>query len=125
MELTAKTLGDLIKSLRSTQAGAGQKRTAPRVGVRIKVELLLLDPNTGFGAERITAWVRDISASGVGLLCNRAFKKDEAFDLLLAEEADNQERVPCFITYCRAVGADLFRLGAKFQGYEPKDQNEQ
>src|SRR4051794_38071022 len=122
MQLTAKNLSELIHSLRLSKTGKGQKRAEPRVGIRIKVELVLLDPHTGFGAERVSAWVRDISAGGIGLLCNRGFKEGEAFDLIVegqGGQAAKEERIPCFISYCRAVGTDLFRIGAKFQNYKP------
>src|SRR5438105_14455267 len=97
MQLTAKNLSELIQSLRSNVPGTSQKRIQPRVGIRLKVELVLLDPKTGFGSERIAAWVRDISAGGIGLLCDRGFKAGETFVLLVLWEADAEERGPLFI----------------------------
>ena len=125
MQLTAKNLSELIQSLRSNVPGGSQKRIQPRVGIRLKVELVLLDPKTGFGSERIAAWVRDISAGGIGLLCDRGFKAGEPFDLIVQGEEGAEERVPCFISYCREVGTDLFSIGAKFQDYKPKDADEE
>jgi hypothetical protein len=122
MQLTAKNLGELIKSLKSSPRGTTEKRVEPRVGVRVKVELLLLDPQTGFGAGRVSAWVRDVSATGVGLLANRPFKTGEAFDLLAEGDRDGEEeRIACTIAYCRAVGTDVFRVGAKFAKLSLKD----
>ena len=120
MQLTAKSLGELVKSLRSSPRGSSEKRQEPRVGVRTRVELLLLDPKTGFGAARVSAWVRDVSAGGVGLLCERPFKLGETFDLIVKGEGDNEERIACVMRYCGAVGTDLFRLGAKFVNFDPK-----
>jgi hypothetical protein len=114
MLLTAKTLGELVRSLRSNPRGASEKREEIRVGIRTKIGVLLLDPATGVGRERFSAWVRDVSAGGIGLLSGRRLKLEETFDLIIEGPTGGEERVPCVITYCQAVGTDLFRLGARF-----------
>jgi hypothetical protein len=114
MLLTARTLGELVRSLRSHPKGTAEKRVEMRVGIRTKVGMLLLDPATGAGRERLSAWVRDVSAGGVGLLSGRRLKQGETFDLIMESAGGGEERVPCIITYCQAVGTDLFRVGARF-----------
>ena len=68
--------------------------------------------------------VRPSIAAKSGLLCDRGFKAGEPFDLIVQGEEGADERVPCFISYCREVGTDLFRIGAKFQDYKPKDEEQ-
>ena len=114
MLLTSKTLGELVRSLRSNAPGAAEKRVEMRVGIRTKVGVLLLDPSTGAGRERFSAWVRDVSGGGIGLLSGRRMASGESFDLIMETPSGSEERVPCVATYCQAVGTDLFRLGAKF-----------
>lgn len=114
MVLTAKSLGELIRALRSNPRGAAEKRAETRVGIRTKIGIAVLDPATGQVKERLSAWVRDVSAGGVGLLAGRRFKIGEAFDLLIPGPTGDEERVPCVIAYCQGVSTDVFRLGARF-----------
>jgi hypothetical protein len=114
MLLTAKSLGELVRSLRSNAPGASEKRVEMRVGIRTKVGVVLLDPATGCGIGQWPAWLRDVSGGGVGLLFNRRLKEGENFDLVIEAATGGEERVPCTVSHCQAVGADLFRLGAKF-----------
>jgi hypothetical protein len=117
VQLTPKTLGDLIRALRSNK-GAGDKRLDPRVGLSARAELILRDPETGLGVDRLTVRVRDVSAGGVGFLGPRPFAINEAFDLLLdGAGAAQDEQVPCRVTYCRSVGRDLYQVGGRFESY--------
>jgi hypothetical protein len=125
MLLTAKSLSELIRSLRSNPRAAAEKRGEMRVGIRTKIGLVLLDPATGAPRERYSAWVRDVSAGGVGLLCGRRFKDGEPFDLLIEGPKGEEERVPCMITYCQSVATDLFRVGARFMFPSAFSQDEQ
>ena len=60
MQLTATTLGELIKSLRSNEMSGPEKRRQPRVGLRARAEIQI--PGTG---EHLSIWIRDVSAGGV------------------------------------------------------------
>src|SRR4051795_10633696 len=98
VQLTPKTLGDLIRALRSNKQH-GDKRADPRVGLSARAELILRDPQTGLGVERLTVRVRDVSAGGVGFLSSRVFAVNETFDLLLdAAGTAQDEQVPCHVS---------------------------
>jgi hypothetical protein len=113
MELTAQTLGELIKSLRSNPTGGGDKRRNPRVGLRARGEIQI----AGSG-ERLNVWIRDVSAGGVNILSPRYFDLDSQFILILGGERN--EQAVCTVRYCRKVGSDLYGIGAKFVDYSPR-----
>lgn len=122
MRLTAETFDELIRSLRSNAPAGSEKRRQPRVGLRVRAEVMVRDPATGFGGERAEITIRDISAGGVGLLVPRPIDAGQRFSLVLDGAASRSVR--CVVMHCRSVGANLFRIGAKFEdddaGAEPK-----
>src|SRR5437588_12248846 len=111
MQLTATTLGELIKSLRSNEMSGPEKRRQPRVGLRARAEIQI--PGTG---EHVSIWLRDVSAGGISLLSPRYFEAEQQFSLLLGGEDD--ESTLCCVRHCRRVGSDLFAIGAKFVDYK-------
>jgi hypothetical protein len=120
VQLTPKTLGDLIRALRSNK-GAGDKRADPRVGLSARAELILRDPETGLGIDRLAVRVRDVSGGGVGFLSPRVFAIGELFDLLLdAAGTAQDEQLACRVSYCRSVGRDLYLVGGRFESYHPE-----
>ena len=116
MQLTASTLGELIKSLRSNEQAGADKRVDPRVGLRARAEIQVPISN-----ERLQIWVRDVSAGGVSILCPRYFELENEFSLILDAEAI--ESATCRVTHCRRVGSDLYSIGAKFTDYSPKKKS--
>jgi hypothetical protein len=113
MQLTAQTLGDLIKSLRSNPCNGADKRRNPRVGLRARAEIQIPVTN-----ERLSIWVRDVSAGGVNILCPRYFEVNAQFTLVLGD--DSSEQAICTVRHCRKVGSDLYGIGAKFVDYSPR-----
>jgi hypothetical protein len=117
VELTAKSLSELINSLRSNPRGASEKRTQPRVGLCASAEIVVRDATTGFGIDRLQIRVRDVSAGGIGLLCPRRFTPGEKFSLILdGVQPGTEQEAGCTVTYCRKVGTDLHLIGANFDG---------
>ena len=113
MQLTAQTLGELIKSLRSNPAQGADKRRNPRVGLRARGEILV--PGTN---ERLAIWIRDVSAGGVNILCPRYFDIKSQFLLVLG--GDRSEQAVCTVRHCRKVGSELFGIGANFLNFTPR-----
>jgi hypothetical protein len=117
VELTAKSLAELINSLRSNPKGASEKRTQPRVGLRASAEIIVRDPVSGFGLERVAIRIRDVSAGGIGILCPRRLAPGEKFALVLhGARPGTEQEAECMVTYCRKVGTDLHLIGANFLG---------
>jgi hypothetical protein len=120
MPLTAKSLSDIVQSLRNPAAKGSDKRKQARVGMRSRAEIQVRDQQTGFGGERLAVWVRDVSAGGIGLLSSKALSLGALFGLLLDGDGGLPEEVLCVIVYERSVGGGLYRIGARFKDYQPR-----
>jgi hypothetical protein len=114
MHLTAKSLKELIDSLRSNTAEPGERRAEPRVGLRVRAEILL----PGGGASKLGVWVRDVSAAGIGILCEKEFEPGDTFALVLGPDASNLAH--CTVKNCRKIDGRLFGTGARFSDYRPR-----
>ena len=108
MELTKEVLTEIVKSLRSNARAGVEKRGQPRVGMRLKIHML----RRPFLDKPICIWVRDVSAGGIGALCDQTFEPKENIKLVFADA--DADPVPCTVTYCRRVGASQFQIGLKF-----------
>ena len=116
MQLTAQALADLIKALRSNPSTGMDKRRNPRVGLRARADIQIPISN-----ERLSIWVRDVSAGGVNILCSRYFEVNAQFILVLG--SDTSEQAVCTVRHCRRVGSDLYGIGARFVDYSPRKRN--
>ena len=119
MQLTAKSLAELIESLRSNPGEPGERRKEPRVGLRVRAEIALPPPAGVTEGKRVGVWVRDVSASGIGILCEHAFEAGDTFALLLG--ADGTGMMHCTVKNCRRIDERLHCSGAKFSDYTPKE----
>ena len=108
MELTKEVLTEIVKSLRSNARTGVEKRGQPRVGMRLKIRML----RRPFLENAICIWVRDVSAGGIGALCDQPFEAKENIKLVFADA--DADPVPCTVSYCRRVGAAQFQIGLKF-----------
>src|SRR5690242_11149426 len=70
LALTAELFDQIVNSLKSDIGRrTNEKRTKPRVGVRGRVQILPINAD-GTVAQKFDVWVRDVSASGIGILHN-------------------------------------------------------
>ena len=121
MELTRAILNDLLRSLRSSPKQATEKRTQPRVGMRLRARAVVAGA-TAIDQPPIEVWLRDISAGGLGILCNQPFARGDTVRVILAENSDTNtggsgddpDLLPCTVAYCRRVGTGLYQIGLKF-----------
>ena len=111
MELTAKSLSDLVRSLRSGDDGT-LRRKQPRVGLRIRTEVIRV---ADIGV-KTPASVRDVSAGGVSFTCGVELRDGESIKLMLPGEAPgaDDEMISCTVAHCRRINSGLFVVGAKF-----------
>src|SRR5688572_9116997 len=105
MRLTASGLAEMIESLRSNARKAGERRKAPRIGLRVRAEIALPGPDDGDGdaggeGPRLTVWVRDVSAGGIGILSEHAFVRGDRFALVLGSDGPHS-RAHCTVMNCR------------------------
>jgi PilZ domain len=109
MELTAKTLAELLGALRSTQSNTElNKRKSPRVGLRVRADVMHA---TG---GRMSVWVRDISAGGVNIAAPIVMKVGDDLSLLLANGAGKEDTIKCTVMHCRKLAHSMFAIGLKF-----------
>lgn len=114
MELTAKMLADLISALRSTQSAEIEKRRAPRVGLRLKVNIWHITHG------QLNVWVRDLSAGGANLAVPVEMKVGDDLHILFAPTATSaiegvDEKICCHVKHCRKVASGMFAVGVKFE----------
>ena len=68
LTLTADAFNQIVHSLKSDEGRRfNEKRSKPRVGVRGRVSIVLLG-NDSVGEKTLPVWVRDVSATGIGIL---------------------------------------------------------
>jgi hypothetical protein len=109
MQLTAEKLSDLVSSLRTNVARGMEKRKDPRVGLRARVQLLLVGRH-----EPVDVWVRDVGVAGIGLLSPIQLQAGTGFSLSFWDEDGNATFVKCGVCHCRKMGSEQFQIGAKF-----------
>jgi hypothetical protein len=108
MLLSAELYRQIVDALRSDQGGDKEKRSAPRVGLRAQV-LVLLD-----GKKRVNLWCRNISASGIGLMHNSPLKTGAEFIVCLpASGLAEPVFISCVVVHCERLATDTFSIGAR------------
>jgi hypothetical protein len=111
MTLSAELFGQIVKALRSDAGSERDKRSAPRVGLRVQVDILL-QPGSGRPAERMGC--RNLSASGIGLLHSREVPLGTEFVARLrASGAVDPVHISCVVVHCVRAAPDLFSIGAR------------
>ena len=122
MQLTAERFKQIVVDARTQIVKErGDRRSSVRIGVRyqatvrrVDVPALALVPSGDgeSGLAPMPARVRDISSSGVGLTTPVAL--DGRFRLELPSERGVMYGVACSVESCRAVDANQFHIGARF-----------
>jgi hypothetical protein len=114
-EISAADFESIIRSLRSDKQGIRQsdKRRTPRVGLSGRVTIIPC--SAGAGRTAVTAMVRDLSTTGIGLAHSKAVKPGEQI-IVRFSAAHNEpaKAILCEVTHSLAVGEKLFTTGAKF-----------
>ena len=117
MFLTAEQYEQIVRQLRSERpAGRGsERRGSPRVGLRAQVRLI--ECRTGGEASTLTAWVRDISDKGIGLLLPQSVSPGTYLVLSLPTgKRKNATLDLLFLSVrCEALNNEQFSIGASFQ----------
>jgi hypothetical protein len=109
--LTAEQFRQITERLRSDVPSRGsiEKRNAPRVGMRTKLQIF------ANGDERypLNAWLRDLSATGMGLVLSHALPR--ACEFLVKFPLNGQESLAVYysVRHCKELGKNLYFIGAK------------
>ena len=110
MTLTAAVFKQILSSLKSdTGRRFNEQRNSPRVGVRGKISILPLTVNQ----EPLEVWVRDVSVTGIGLLCPTAFPTGTRFLARFPKLDDAPLTITYIVAHCKSVSRGLYVIGAR------------
>jgi hypothetical protein len=109
--LSAELFNQIVKALRSDDRSDRDKRTAPRVGLRAQVEILL---KPGTRTPPVLMWCRNVSANGIGLMYSKDVSTGSEFVARLPAGTNAAPvHVSCVIVHCKKAGPELYTIGAR------------
>lgn len=108
----SKQLLDQVAHLKSDGPSEDEKRSAPRVGVRVGVELYVESEEGESAAVPVT--VRDISAAGISLVHREAIPRGTVFAMRLPRRDGKMVALCCTVKHCRRVADRVYSIGAEF-----------
>jgi hypothetical protein len=111
MLIYAGQVSEMLRAIRCDRK-VSDRRRAPRVGLRAKVEMVT-SPERPATAQ---VWIRNISLSGVGLLHSRKLAVGETIVLRFPTADKKMLSVPCEVIHCQSIPNQFFRIGARFFG---------
>ena len=109
MQLTADLYREILRSLRSDHRSSRnlEKRSSPRVGLRSRVTIF--PPN---GGGPVVAWVRDLSANGIGLVYTQAMPIGAQFTAMFAGRVHDSLAIVYGVANCKELSKSLYSIGA-------------
>jgi len=120
MDLTAERMVELLVALAvpgAPWAGQGaDRRISPRVGTRYGIRVRLVAATAGAAGGPPRAWLRDLSADGVGVTFLRPVEAGDSFVIELPRRDGQPPReLLCMVVSCeRAAEGGAYHVGAKF-----------
>src|SRR5688572_10505639 len=107
----SKQLLDQVAHLKSDARPEGEQRGAPRVGVRVGVDVYLEAED---GERGVGVTVRDISAAGISLIHREAIPRGTVFAMRLPRRDGKVMGLCCTVKHCRKVADRVYSIGAEF-----------
>ncbi|MGE5609807.1 MAG: PilZ domain-containing protein [Bacillota bacterium] len=91
-----------------------------RTGVRVALPLLAhaIPVAHGLPAPSIHARVRDISSTGISILCHHPMRTGDSFLICLSRKDQTPIWAVCQVTRCRSTGDGIYLIGAGFLGFK-------
>jgi len=111
MRLSAEMYKQIVEGLKSDSHPSREKRREPRVGMAGEVEFVTMD-ETGKCVDGLVK-IRDVSRSGVGLLCTKKFAAQQRFVVQLLSAKREPIWLVCTTAYCRRVQEERFSIGGR------------
>ncbi|MDB5296320.1 MAG: hypothetical protein JWO31_2303 [Phycisphaerales bacterium] len=108
MSLSAEQFASVVGSVERPSVPHHEKRRAPRVVYRARVQIML------GGGKQVMTTVRDISSRGVGLMHGEPLEAGSQFVLQLPRGKQTPAALLCTVAYCRQQHASMFVIGAEF-----------
>lgn len=114
MPLPAQLLRELLTCLKADKSPrrALDKRCAPRVGMRERIEAVPLAGETP-AADGLPCWVRNLSGTGIGLLTREALAVGSEFVIPFHRSEGGPLRVLYRVTQAVRVSEDFYGIGGK------------
>ena len=117
MELTAEQLVELLVVVDGIDPpGGNEKRCRPRIGVRdpVKVRPVLGDPRSGQTGRPVMAWLRDVSATGLGITCPHPLEAGQSFVVELPRADGSRLQIRCVVANCATAAPGVYQVGGRF-----------
>jgi PilZ domain-containing protein len=116
-KLTAEAFQSIVKALRSDDSDSmSEKRSAPRVGLRTQVDIEVLPASFSGGVlDTFTAWLRDISADGIGIVTNQHLPRGAEFIASFRREREGTMRIQYSVAHCKTLSKGLYSIGARVE----------
>jgi hypothetical protein len=111
MQLTGELFSQIIKQLKSGNAGSG-KRGNVRAGVRKHVTIKPLTPRNAPPLPSVQVLVRDLSAEGIGLIHRETLPTNSLFAIRLPIYGTRMITAIYIVKHCDELEKGLYRIGA-------------
>jgi hypothetical protein len=113
MKLTAEQFEQILASLKSDSSRPRQqdKRSSPRVGIRMQVTIVPCLPNQP--ATPHVVWVRDVSAQGIGLIHNEPLPIASYFLAIFQRKGGDKLTVLYKVASCSRLSTQQTLIGAQ------------
>ncbi len=115
-KLTAEWFSQIVATLKSDthQVKGHEKRTEGRVGLRCMLDFV---PRVAAdkGSKPITAWVRDISVNGIGLVSPKPIEAGLELIANFGRHGMPPLAVVYKVRYSRRLSSDLYSIGANLK----------
>ena len=124
MDLTAETLLEVLRSLRSDAPAAGQmrRRQLPRVGVSLRLLILPCGGSADAGGPAVVR-LRNLSRHGLGFVHNRPLALGQSFVITLPREAGGSVQMLGRVERCRPLdGGGSYDVGAAIRTDVPREE---
>jgi len=113
MRLTTELFEQVSTALRADGRAAREQRRSPRVGMRARVWVVPLAGGGGRDGDPVDAWVRDLSAVGIGLTLGRPLTKGASFAILLPAPDGTFVAVRYKVAHCGPLPAGQHTVGGR------------
>jgi hypothetical protein len=116
MELSAELFEQTIRLFKGdSSAMKNQRRCHPRVGIRCHIKIVPIE--AGAPGEPIEVWTRDISRTGIGIICSQKMKIGDRFVVRFPRETEAPPLgLVCTIKCCNQLTKGVYAIGAIFEG---------
>jgi len=116
MELSAELFEQTIRLFKGDgSAIKNQRRCYPRVGIRCHIKIVPIE--AGRPGEPIEVWTRDISRTGIGIICSQKMKAGDRFVVHFPRESEAPPLgLVCTIKCCSQLSKGVYAIGAVFEG---------